>query len=90
MKNPRRREEMEAAIADQRFTVREVRAARVFCVGIGAVLVAGGAVALLRATGGAAIAGGVAAALGAVLAAFGLLAPPRHCVKVAGFVLSLT
>jgi hypothetical protein len=89
MKNPRRREALEAAIDDGRFTVREVRAARVFCVAVGALLLAGGAVALARASGGAAITGGVAAAAGALLAAFGLLAAPRHCVKVAGFVLGL-
>lgn len=88
MKNPRRREALEAAIDDGRFTVREVRAARVFCVAVGALLLAGGAVALARASGGAAIAGGVAAA-GALLAAFGLLAAPRHCIKAAGFVLGL-
>lgn len=83
------RAEQEAEAAEQRFTDREVKSARLFCLVVGLVLVFGGVVALVKASGGAAIAGGVAAGLGAALALFGALAPPQSAVKVAGSVLTL-
>lgn len=83
------RAELQAEAVEEHFTDREVKSARVFCLGAGLLLVFGGVVALVKASGGAAIAGGVAATLGAALALFGALAPPKSAVRVAGSVLAL-
>ena len=71
------------------FSRREVVTARIFCVAVGAIAVAGGCAAYTLATGAAATAGLVAALAGSALVIFGFTASDHACVKVAGSVLSL-
>jgi hypothetical protein len=77
------------APSEPEFSRREKITARLFCVGIGAVAMAGGLITYNQASGAASTAGLVAAVIGSGLVIFGATAPDRACVKVAGTVLSL-